>query len=136
MRTDRGFEVHLNVPYEGALERVVDALKREGFGVITRIDVHDIFKQKLGREFRQYSILGACNPQLAYRALSQRADVGLLLPCNVTVERDSARSTVVRIANPNALVAASGLEGDGSMRDIAAEALARLSRVAESLHGS
>lgn len=134
MRTDLGFEVHLNVPYEKALERVLEALRKEGFGVITRIDVHDIFKEKLGREFRQYSILGACNPQLAYRALSQRADVGLLLPCNITVERDSARSAVVRFANPNALVTAGGLEGDGSMQDVAAEVLARLTRVAESLH--
>jgi uncharacterized protein (DUF302 family) len=136
MRTDLGFEVHLNVPYEKALERVLDALKKEGFGVITRIEIHDIFKQKIGREFRQYSILGACNPQLAYRALSQRADVGLLLPCNVTVEHDSARRSVVRIANPRALVSAGGLEDDGSMQDVAAEALARLSRVAESLERS
>jgi uncharacterized protein (DUF302 family) len=136
MRTDLGFEVHLNIPYEKALARVLDALKKEGFGVITRIEIHDTFKQKLGREFRQYSILGACNPQLAYRALSQRAEVGLLLPCNITVEYDSTRSAVVRIANPNTLVTAGGLEDDGSMQDVAAEALARLSRVAESLENS
>ena len=136
MHADLGFEVHINVPYEKALERVLDALKTEGFGVVTKIQIHDIFKEKLGREFRQYSILGACNPQLAYRALSQRADVGLLLPCNITIERASARSTIVRIANPNALVAAGGLEDDGSMQDVAAEALARLSRVAESLQSS
>lgn len=133
MRTDLGFEVHLNGSYETALERVLDALKKEGFGVVTRIEIHDIFKEKLGREFRKYSILGACNPQLAYRALSKRADVGLLLPCNITVEQGSARSCVVRIANPNTLVTAGGLEDDGSMQNVAAEALARLSRVAESL---
>ena len=136
MRADLGFELHLNVPYEKALERVLDALKKEGFGVVTRIEIHDIFKEKLGRDFRQYSILGACNPQLAYRALSQRADVGLLLPCNITVEHESTRSSVVRFANPNTLVTASGLDHVGAMRDVAAEALARLSRVAESLQGS
>jgi uncharacterized protein (DUF302 family) len=136
MRTDLGVEVHLNVPYEKALERVLAALRKEGFGVITTIQVHDIFKEKLGREFREYSILGACNPQLAYRALSQRAGVGLLLPCNITVERDSARSSIVRIANPNVLVAAAGLDADKSMQDVAAEALARLTRVAESLHSA
>lgn len=136
MRTDLGLEVRLNVSYEKALERVLAALRREGFGVTTAIEVHDIFKEKLGREFREYSILGACNPQLAYRALSQRADVGLLLPCNITVERDSARSSIVRIANPNALVTAAGLGADKSMQDMAAEALARLTRVAESLHSA
>ena len=136
MRTDLGVEVHLNVPYEKALERVLAALKREGFGVVTTIQVHNIFKEKLGREFREYSILGACNPQLAYRALSQRTDVGLLLPCNITVERDSARSAVVRIGNPNALITAAGLDADKSMQDVAAEALARLTRVAESLQSA
>ena len=82
------FEVQLHEPYFRAVEQVTAALKAEGFGVLTRIDVHTTLKEKLGQEFRPYTILGACNPQLAHRALSRRAEAGLLLPCNVTVSPD------------------------------------------------
>ena len=127
-------EVRLRHTYEQTLARVLDELKKEGFGVLTRIDVHKSFKEKLGRDFRPYSILGAYNPQLAYRALTHRADVGLLLPCNITVEADPKGGSVVRIANPDALVGAGGfVSDDGTLRDVAAEAFARLTRVAESL---
>lgn len=133
MNEELSFEVRLRYSYEQALARVLDELKKEGFAVLTRIDLHKAFKEKLGRDFRPYSILGACNPQLAYRALSRRADIGLLLPCNITIEADPEGGSLVRIANPDVLIGAGGLVSDGAIRDVAAETFARLTRVAESL---
>jgi len=86
-QTAIGTTVRLNTDYESALERVIGALKAEGFGVLTEIDVKETFKKKLDVDFRPYKILGACNPPLAHRALSVAPEVGLLLPCNVTVSQ-------------------------------------------------
>ena len=86
-QTAIGTMVRLNTDYESALERVIGALKAEGFGVLTEIDVKETFKKKLDVDFRPYKILGACNPPLAHRALSVAPEVGLLLPCNVTVSQ-------------------------------------------------
>ena len=126
------YEVAIDEPYSEVLPRVIDALKEEGFGVLTRIDVHDAFKEKLGVEFRNYSILGACNPPLAYRALSNRPDAGLMLPCNVIVE-ESDEGTLVRIVDPAAMMQAGGLAGDPVLQEVGAEAEARLKRVAAAL---
>ena len=126
------FEVTLEGPYAESLERVIDALKEEGFGVLTRIDVHDAFKEKLGLEFRNYSILGACNPPLAHKALSKRPDAGLMLPCNVIVEENDD-GTLVRIVDPAAMMQAGGFDGDPVLREVGGEAEIRLRRVAEAL---
>lgn len=126
------FEARLAATQDQAIERVTDALKAEGFGVLTRIDTHQVFKQKLGIEFRPYTILGACNPTLAHRALSHSAIVGLLLPCNVTVEAADGGS-VVRIANPEAMLLAGGLESDPAMVELMHEVRGRLERVAAAL---
>jgi len=126
------FEVTLDGPYAESLERVIDALKEEGFGVLTRIDVHDAFKEKLGLEFRNYSILGACNPSLAYKALSNRPDAGLMLPCNVIVEENDD-GTLVRIVDPAAMMQAGGFDGDPVLKEVGGEAEIRLRRVAEAL---
>ena len=126
------FEVTVNVPYAEAMERVIDALKDEGFGVLTRIDVHDTFKQKLDVDFRKYSILGACNPPLAHKALSNRPDAGLMLPCNVIVE-EVGNNTLVRIVDPAAMMQAGGLAGDPAMEEVGTEAGVRLRRVADAL---
>lgn len=128
-----GFEVHLAQPYEAALEKVIAALKVEGFGVLTRIDVKATLKEKLDVNFRPYTILGACNPPLAHRALSQDAISGLLLPCNVTVEEDLQGTSIVRLANPEAMLAVGDLESDPILLEVAQEARARLERVAEAL---
>jgi uncharacterized protein (DUF302 family) len=130
--SELAYEVMIDAPYEEALPRVIEALKQEGFGVLTRIDVHDAFKEKLGVDFRNYSILGACNPPLAHRALSSRPDAGLMLPCNVVVEQ-SGDGTLVRIVDPAAMMQAGGLAGDPVLLEVGAEAEVRLKRVAEAL---
>lgn len=132
--SDMAFEVTIDAPYADAVNRVIEALKQEGFGVLTRIDVHDTLKEKLDVEFRNYSILGACNPPLAHKALSHRPDAGLMLPCNVIVE-EAGEGTLVRIVDPAAMMQAGGLEGDPTMEEVGGEAGARLKRVAEALTG-
>jgi uncharacterized protein (DUF302 family) len=90
------------VPFDQARGRIVEALKNEGFGVLTEIDVKSTLKTKLDRDFRRYVILGACNPQLAHRALEAELGIGLLLPCNVCVWEEEGGS-VVSIARPGAM---------------------------------
>jgi uncharacterized protein (DUF302 family) len=92
-----------DVPVEDAVRRITEALAGEGFGVLTRVDLDETLKKKIGADFRRYVILGACNPKIAHRALSARLDVGLLLPCNVTVFSGDAGETVVQIVKPLAM---------------------------------
>lgn len=133
MDQELGFEVSLNQPYETALESVINALKVEGFGVLTRIDVKATLKEKLGEDFRPYAILGACNPPLAHRALSTDATVGLMLPCNVTVEQVDEGRSVARIANPLMMMTVGELSKNPGLVEVAQVAYAKLARVAESL---
>lgn len=133
MTAEIGFEVQLNLPYEEALELTKKELKVEGFGVLTSIDVKATLKEKLDVEFRPYTILGACNPPLAHRALSNDAVVGLLLPCNVTVEASDDETTIVRIANPETILKVGTLEENADICTVAEEARARLERVARAL---
>ncbi|HJR36612.1 MAG TPA: DUF302 domain-containing protein [Gemmatimonadales bacterium] len=133
MRTLMGMEVKLDVPFEVALARTRDALKTEGFGVLTEIDLQAAFKEKLGRAFRPYVILGACNPPLAYTAVSADPEVGLLLPCNVTVESDPAGGSVVRLVDPERLLTTAALDGSLVAGGVAKDAGERLWRVAEAL---
>jgi len=119
------------LPYEQALTRTTEALKAEGFGVLTTIDVQQTLKQKLDQDFRKYAILGACNPPLAHRALRAELEIGLLLPCNVIVyETTPGRSTVAAMAP----IAALGIVGDnGELQEVAREADRRLRRALASL---
>jgi uncharacterized protein (DUF302 family) len=130
MTTDLGFRARLNTSYADAVQKVTQALKAEGFGVLTEIDVQATLKQKLNVDFRRYTILGACNPPLAHRALSANLDVGLLLPCNVTVyeEGDGA---VVTAVDPVLMLGA--LRDDQLVCDVADEAKVRLQRAIASL---
>jgi uncharacterized protein (DUF302 family) len=135
MNDPMSYDVTLNLTHDAAIELVSDELKKEGFGVLTRIDVHEAFKEKLGKEFRNYTILGACNPSLALQALTARPEVGLLLPCNVTVESTDAGATLVRLVNPHEMLDMPGLGGDETLRGVANDADAGLRRVAQALGG-
>ena len=129
---DMAFEVTLEMPYEEAVDTVVDALKQEGFGVLTRIDVHDTLKEKIDVDFRKYSILGACNPPLAHRALENEPTVGVMLPCNVTVE-EHPEGALVTIMNPAAMMGMPPLSENEALSEVAVEARARLERVLQAL---
>jgi uncharacterized protein (DUF302 family) len=133
MGMELGFEVNLDRPYEDSVELVVAALKAEGFGVLTRIDVRGVIKEKLGENFRPYLILGACNPNLSFRALSEDPVVGLMLPCNITVEELPTGSSLVRIVNPEMMMTVGGLQKSEIITGVAKEARTRLERVAEVL---
>lgn len=133
MRTLLGMEVKLNLPFDVALARTREALKTEGFGVLTEVDLQAAFKEKLGRAFRPYVILGACNPPLAHTAVSADPEVGLLLPCNVTVEADPEGGSVVRLVDPERLLTTAALDGSAVVGGVAKDAAERLRRVAEAL---
>jgi uncharacterized protein (DUF302 family) len=133
MTEELGFEVLMNYSYEEAVEKVVSALKSEGFGVLTRIDVRATLKEKLGEDFRPYLILGACNPPLAHRALSIDPVVGLMLPCNVTIEATTDGGTLTRIANPELMMRVGNMAENEELAQVAKTAREKLERVAEAL---
>lgn len=129
--TKYGFGTTLDLPYEEAIARVTAALKDQGFGVLTEIDVKATLKQKLDVDHRRYVILGACNPPLAHRALQAEPDIGLLLPCNVIVyEGDQAGQSVVSIVDPMVMVQ---MSENTALADVAAEAQQRLKNVIDAL---
>jgi uncharacterized protein (DUF302 family) len=119
----------LSIPYEEAVSRVTEALKQEGFGILTEIDVRQTLHEKLGIEMDPYRILGACNPALAHRALEQEPMIGLVLPCNVVVRTVSGGSRI-EIADPQATL---GSMNNPQLDAIAAEAKQRLQRVLDAL---
>jgi uncharacterized protein (DUF302 family) len=122
------FSTVLDTSYEDAIVRVKNALKDEGFGVLTEIDVKETLKKKLDKEFRNYVIVGACNPPFAYRSLNADLDVGLLLPCNVIVyETDDGKAYIAAINPISALKVIQNQE----LRNIAGEVAAKLKRTVE-----
>jgi len=125
-----GISKSVSLPFESAVEKVTEELKKEGFGVLTTIDVKATMKQKLGVDFAKYVILGACNPPFAHQALLAEEQIGLLLPCNVIVY-EKAGNTIISAFNP--LVMTKILENEG-MNQIAEEVRARLERVIEAVH--
>ena len=125
-----GFGTHVAASYADAVERTRAALKEQGFGVLTEIDVAKTIKEKLGVDFRPYIILGACNPPLAHRALSADLGVGLLLPCNVVVYDDGAGAANVEVLDPEAALS---LIQNPAMEEVAREAKRRLRLVIDAL---
>jgi uncharacterized protein (DUF302 family) len=115
---------------------VREALKQEGFRVQTENYLRAAFKEKLGRDFRPYVILGACNPPLAFKAITADPSVGLLLPCNVTVEWIADHRTGVRLTDPEALLSSAALEDAPELVSVARDARARMLRVAGDLEKS
>ena len=120
----------VSLGYEQAIEAVTQALAKEGFGVLTEIDVAATLKKKLGLDRPAYKILGACNPQFAARALEFEPQIGALLPCNVVVRVDEAGRTMVEFMDPNAVLQLVDRPG---VTEIAAEVRARLVRVMDAL---
>lgn len=127
-----GFGNKVNLPYAQAVEATKAALKEQGFGVLTEIDMQQTMKEKRGIDFRPYIILGACNPPLAEQALKAELDVGLLLPCNVIIYAGEAEkdSVVVKAMDP---VAALGIVGNPALEKVAHEAKARLQKALDTL---
>jgi len=135
MRESRyGMGVDVALPYDAALERTTEELMKEGFGILTTIDVKQTLKQKLDKDFRRYTILGACNPHLAHRAFEAELEIGILLPCNVIVyENGEGRSVVAAMAPINAI---GMVGGDPALKDVAREADERLRRALNALQAS
>jgi uncharacterized protein (DUF302 family) len=129
--TNYGLGTTVSMPYPRAVERTREELAKEGFGVLTEIDVRTTLKNKLDVEFRPYVILGACNPPLAHRALTAERDIGLLLPCNVVVYAgDDPETSVVAAMDPEVALK---LAGNPEVEPIATEVKERLRRVLERL---
>lgn len=126
-------DVTLQGNLDEVIETVTEALKVEGFGVLTRIDVDKVLKTKIDVDFRPYTILGACNPVLANKALNARADVGLMLPCNVTVEKSGDNECLVRFIDAAKMMSFSALGENADLVAIGNEAAERLGRAAASL---
>jgi len=115
--------------FAAAKDATRDALKAEGFGILTEIDLQAAFKEKLGRDFRPYVILGACNPPLAFAAVTADPAIGLLLPCNVTVEARDETHTVVRLVDPQMMLASAAGGLAPELKQVADDASARMQRV-------
>ena len=121
---------YVDITYEEAIVRATEELKKEGFGILTEIDVKDNFKEKIGIDFRKYIILGACNPPYAYQALEAEDKVGVLLPCNVVVQETEEGKTEVSAVNP--LVAMSMIE-NSTMEIVAKKVHDAIQRVLDHL---
>ena len=124
-----GFSKTVNIPYEEAIEKVTNELKKEGFGVLTSIDVKDILKKKVDVDFKKYAILGACNPPFAYKALQKEEELGLLLPCNVIVYELGSK-TVVSVFDPMVMTK---IIDNENLKPVAEEVKTRLERVLDAV---
>ena len=128
--SDIGLSTTLSLPYEQAVERVVAALKDEGFGILTEIDVQATLKKKLDVDFRRYVILGACNPPLAHQALCTDLQIGLLLPCNAIVYETDDGGSAVSIIDPMSMLS---MVDSPELAAVAEQAQTRLKRVIEAI---
>ena len=124
-----GFSKNISLPYEKAVEKVTDELKKEGFGVLTSIDVKDTLKKKIDVDFKKYVILGACNPPLAHQALQSEEQLGLLLPCNVIVYENNGGSTVAFF---DPMIMTQIIDND-KLKTVAEEVQSKMKRVFEAV---
>ena len=136
MSDSLGTVIELDREFADAVEVVTAALKEEGFGVLTRIDVHTTLKEKIGADFRPYSILGACNPVLAHKALTAQPEVGLFMPCNVTVETTPEGKSLVRIIDARQMMTVGALGENAALREVGNEAYERLNVVADKIRSA
>ena len=125
-----GLSVDLDLPLDRAISATKEALNAEGFGVLTEIDVRKTLKEKIGSDFQPYVILGACNPSLAFVALQDDIDTGLLLPCNVTVREEADGRSVVTVLDPNVMARVSP---SAELKEVARLARQKLERVLDEL---
>ena len=128
--TSYAFGKRIDAPFGEIEQKVRAELAKEGFGVLSEINIQDKFKEKLGKNFRNYVILGACNPALAWEAFAMEINIGTLLPCNVIVYQDDDSKTVVMVMDP---VAALGVIGNAELTKIAAQVRVRMKRVLAAL---
>ena len=127
---DYSFSKTIDVPYEAAIDKVKEALKEEGFGILTTIDVKETLKKKLDVDFRKYVILGACNPPFAYRTLQAETEIGLLLPCNVIVYENDEGKSVVSAIDPVKMVL---IVYNPALEEVAKEVSAKLCNAIENV---
>ncbi len=125
-----GFDVRMKESFDDAVQRVTDTLKKEGFGVLSDLDIQGAMREKLGAEIPRYRILGACDPPLALKAINAEPDIGLLLPCNVVVREDDGGEVTVALVDPQAMMK---LASGDAVQEVAEDAAARLRRVRDAL---
>jgi len=125
-----GFSVQVSCGFDEAIDKITEALKTESFGVLTEIDVKAVLKKKIGVDRKPYTILGACNPQLANQAINADPDIGLLLPCNVVVREEDNGVITVAFMDPNAVL---GLVEQSGVEQLAGEVRAKLEKVRDLL---
>ena len=130
MMSNYSMKKKVDLDYEATLEKVKAELKKEGFGVLSEIDMKQTFKDKIGEDFNKYIILGACNPKFAYKALQMEEDIGLLLPCNVVVSTSDSGDTTVAIINPMEVM---NLPNNQDIKELAKEIKERLERVIKNM---
>ncbi len=126
---DYGFRKEIDLPFEKAEEVVTEELKKKGFGILTKIDVKEKFREKLGIDFKNYVILGACNPPYAHKSILAEEDIGLMLPCNVVIYEKEGK-TILSIIKP--LIAMGMIENE-ALKQIAIEVESKLKQVFDSL---
>jgi len=130
MQNKYGFGKTVSLAFDTAIARTTEELQKEGFGILTDIDVAATLKKKLNQDMPPYRILGACNPPLAHRALEAEPSIGLLLPCNVVVREDAAGKVQVEIMDPNAVL---DMVDKPAVHEVASEVRQRLERVLNAL---